>query len=457
MKIKNSTILFFLSFFLICSCGEKSEPEEKGYASEHTLYVNGFIKNVMDYYYLWESKMPYLDITRETDSKKYFEKLLYSEDRYSFISDDAEGLLNSLNGVERTYGYSLTLTWADQNRTHIYAIVDYVYPNSPAAKAGIGRGDLIQSINGGRITEKNINDLINTSSIALTFIDYSNGDGIGSKNAALTSVTMELNPILSSRIIERTGKKIGYLAYLSYISNYDNKVNEEFQKFKEAGVTELILDLRYNSGGKDISTINLCSNLAPSAAVTNREIAFVDYYNTTLTNAFKEDNIDPNSYFDATHMASNLDLKRIYILTSVQTASASEATILVLKPYMEVITIGETTYGKNTSMAAIQPKISETALDPKIKNWILLPVVAEFKNKNGESSKGGISPTHEVPIRFPYIELTSNSEPLIAKALSLISGAKSTTVKSAGERLDVHMHLTSKYDKLKSNQFITIK
>lgn len=457
MIMKKSTILFFISLVFLTSCGEKSEQEETKKVSEHTLYVNSFISEVMKNYYLWNTRMPNFDISEEFDSKEYFNKLLVEEDRYSFISDDADGLLNSLDGVEKTYGYGLTLTWADRAQTYVYAIVDYVYPDSPAAKAGIMRGDIIESMNGAKITEKNVNDLINTSSITLRVSKYSDGDLINGKSVSLSSATMDLNPILYSTVYTNNSKKVGYLMYMSYIEKYNDEINQLFADFKTQDVNEFILDLRYNGGGNDLATTNLCSNLAPQSNVVNKDVVFIDYYNSILTQYFKEKGTDPKTYFDETHLESNLDLKTIYILTSGQTASASEATILALKPYMNVVCIGEATYGKNTSMAVLQPWISETALDPKIKNWVLLPVIAEFKNKNGESSKGKIFPRHKIETTLPFYGVGSTSDPLIAKALELIQGVRSSFVKSAGNPLNAHGHLASKYDKLKSNRFITIQ
>jgi carboxyl-terminal processing protease len=141
-------LLFFFLFsgFFIAGC-HKDEPEEeitKKEASATTQKINGFIKEVMKDLYLWYDKMPTIDIKYETDSKAYFYKLLYSDDKWSYITDDAASFVNSLQGIEKTYGYSLAFgrfTNASGGFTgNYFAIVEYVYPNTPASKSWFYKG-----------------------------------------------------------------------------------------------------------------------------------------------------------------------------------------------------------------------------------------------------------------------------------------------------------------------------
>lgn len=200
----------------------------------------------------------------------------------------------------------------------------------------------------------------------------------------------------------------------------------------------MILDLRYNLGGDENAIDNLCSHIAPN--VTSNDVIFKTVYNSE----FSKLNPKSSKYF--TNGLTNLGLERIYILTSQSTYSASEVTILALEPYMDVITIGEKTGGKYTGMTTLQPT------DKSIKNWLLVPVISAWTNKVGKSARGGIAPTKEAECyEFPFVEIGDEKDPLIAEALSQITGIRSVRGKSAQQSIQPFDHGSTRYDKLRSN------
>ena len=148
-------IIFLTAVFsvLMISCNDPvPEPEpEKEKAPALTIAINGFIKTVMTDVYLWYKEVPDIDINYEFDSKAYFDKLLYTDDKWSFITDDAKKLEDSFEGKETSYGWSLTFGMFSDTKT-IFALVEYVYPGTPAEKAGFKRGDLIYKMNNADIT-----------------------------------------------------------------------------------------------------------------------------------------------------------------------------------------------------------------------------------------------------------------------------------------------------------------
>jgi len=102
----------FLSVLLsgiIISCDDpvpEPEPEEeKQKAPALTIAINDFIESVMTDVYLWYNEVPDIDIRYEFDSKAYFDKLLYTEDKWSFVTDDVKKLEDSFEGKETSYGW----------------------------------------------------------------------------------------------------------------------------------------------------------------------------------------------------------------------------------------------------------------------------------------------------------------------------------------------------------------
>lgn len=115
----------------------------------------------------------------------------------------------------------------------------------------------------------------------------------------------------------------------------------------------------------------------------------------------------------------SLDLPRLYVLTSGWTASASEFIINGLKPYMDVVLIGETTYGKNVGSISIYDEN-----DSKNK-WGMQPIIVRYANSLGQSDfTSGFLPNYEVDeFKDLYlVDFGNTNDPLLGKALSLITG-----------------------------------
>lgn len=469
MRFNKFSLYGLLFLFLLSACHDDNnepeptpppvdpEPETPVIADAYTQRVNSFIYQMMKAYYLWTDQIPELDRQYETDPKAYFKKILVADDRYSGITDDLQSLLNSTQGIEKTFGYSLAYQWVDEAQTKVRAIVEYVYPQSPASLAGIERGDLIVSLNGQNITTANMEELIGSPSINIGIRKYRDGNYTAPETVALTMAVVEQNPVHTHKIINTGAQKVGYLFYSSYIGKFNGSLDSVFAGFKSAGVSELILDLRYNLGGYEEAIVNLCSHIAPAAVCQNKELIIRKEYNADLTeyNAIKE--IDDNVYFSDSLLNDNLNLSRVFILTSNQTYSASEVTLVGLDPYMDVIRIGERTGGKYTGME-ILPAIVVIGgiymLDPIIGNWAITPVTLEYKNKNGENPKGGLAPDYKVnSFYLPLQPLGSEKDPLVAQALELITGSVPATTQ-AYKRLNTQQpfhHMASPFDPVKKN------
>lgn len=430
---KNRIILLLLAIvfagsFVACDKnGDVPDPgtENPIEASALTKKVNKFINEAMTDIYLWYDKMPNIDYNYETDSKAYFEKLLYKDDKWSYITDDVQALENSFEGIEKSYGWSLAFGVFSNTGTY-FAIVEYVYPNTPAATAGIKRGDIIMLINGGDINDENYTDLLYGENLTFTLgeIGESGISPVGS--VSLTALELNLNPVLKTSVVEYEGTKIGYLFYAQYIANYNNAIDSALQSFVDKGIRDVVLDLRYNPGGTISAAQHLCSSLAPVANVNDENVLVTfrwnDKYQDYWTNSQIESQI--SVAFDKT-VPVKMNLDRIHILTGSGTASASELTITGLSPYMAVTTVGDTTYGKYTASITLKPEdFYSSSYAAEIDNWGLQPIVLRYANAWGVTDfKDGFAPDIEVyDDLFEAYPLGDLSDPLFAAAVEDITG-----------------------------------
>jgi C-terminal processing protease CtpA/Prc len=412
-------ILLMLAVFVgFVSC---NEDEVK--PSAETLAINDFIYNNMKEMYLWNDFIPNnIDRNDEFDPKVYFDKLLYtSSDRWSFITDDYESLVNSLNGIEKSFGHQFKLFIVPGTSDDVMGIVKYVIPGTPASAAGIKRGDIFYKINGNVLTRSNYEQLLfELDSYSLTLGEFDQ-DGklqvINDKSLAATIITE--NPIHLDSIIDFEGFKTGYIAYNQFISDYDDDLTAVMQEFKDASITNLVLDLRYNPGGSVQAAIYLASLIAPETQVNNQEIFSRLVWNAGVTDYLVKNEGDASGNFISRFVKPdvNLNLSKVYILVTKSTASASELIINCLNPYMEVVLIGpENTTGKYVGSITIQ------AEDTQWPNWAIQPIVLKTANVNWETDySDGFAPDFEIDDDF-NAPLGSLDEDMLARAMELITG-----------------------------------
>ncbi|MCX2574672.1 S41 family peptidase [Pedobacter sandarakinus] len=308
----------------------------------------------------------------------------FAEPKYSFIdylttAGKVAALKADVNGTADDYGFSIN--YQDVNDLR----VKYVYGNSPASQQGLTRGCRITSINGrtnlaySTATVSFLNSALfgGNAAISLTFTDLNNV----TKTVTITASTYTVNPILYTNVYTAGTKKVGYLVFNSYTNNTSAALKTVFSNFANQGVSELVIDLRYNGGGY-VSTATEMINLAAPAS-ENGNIMYTTYYNSFLqglTSTQRKASILTHqplldgdgklqpfttgvngkyaTYADLDYNSTSADnierfvksgslnLSRVYFIVSGSTASASELTINSLSPVMDVKLIGETTYGK---------------------------------------------------------------------------------------------------------------
>ncbi len=456
--IKNLLILLVFTAGLITGC-DKPEPEpepEEETAPELTIKVNQFFKDVMEDVYLWYKELPSIDIKYEFDSEAYFEKLLFHEDKWSFVTDDIKALEGSFEGKETSFGWSLAFGRFSDTQT-IFALVEYVYPKTPAALAGFKRGDLIYQMNNANITNANYMDLLPATNLSCTYGQYVSGSGItNSKTASLAALELNLNPVQFTNIIEHGGKKIGYLFYAQYIGNYNSSLDSVIQYFIANQVTDIVLDLRYNPGGGTDAAQHLCSSLAPLDVVNGQKTLVKFQWNDKYQAFWESKDADNQLGINFINTVPHkMGLNKLWVITGQGTASASELTITGLKPYMTVTTVGETTYGKYTASITLKPEDFYESISyyKAIDNWGVQPIILKYANSQGVTDfKDGFAPDIAVEDDlFSTIPLGNKDEAMLKKTLENITGVEvqaiKSTVKPAG--FTVIDRGFSKYDKNK--------
>lgn len=454
-------LLVLIAFGTLFSCDEGTVPDPS--ISDTTLKVNKFIYETMDYYYLWYDEMPDIDYKQEPDPKAYFEKLLYTEeDKWSDITDDADAEENSLEGIVTSYGWTLARGKFTNTDTY-FAIVLYVYPNTPAATAGMKRGDIIMSVNGGDITLANYSDLYDSPNISVTKgVVTENGIAPGGE-ANMIALELNLNPVVKTTVVEHGGHKIGYLFYAQFITSYNNAIDTALQSLLNQNITDLVLDLRYNLGGQIGAAQHLCSALAP-AAVVNDEARLVSMVWNDKRQKYWVDNqimAQIQVEFDET-VPVKMDLQNLHVLTGQWTASASEFTIAGLTPYMlSLKTVGDTTVGKYTAWIPIRPEDIYSSEDyySSFNNWMVEPTVLRYANAWGVTDfRDGFAP--DIPAfddLFDTYPLGDMNDPLFKTAIEDITGVEIVAMKSA-KKVNIPYQILNvgptKFDRLRNNLIV---
>jgi carboxyl-terminal processing protease len=425
MRHRRSVIIFTLLLLLSSACKRDRLPEE-------TIVLNNWIWEGMNEVYLWEQFIPGLDPDIQPDPEEFFYRLLYEEDRNSWITDDYDALLAMFQGVELSKGMSARPGLLDDTR--VISIVEYVTPNSPAASAGILRGDIIITIDGQTLDRDNYYDLYNKVTATFGFGDWNGSDVVpNGRNVELTAIELNQNPVIHSEVIHNNGHVIGYFVYTQFTSGKNNEwlaeLNRVFEAFNSAGVTDVVVDLRYNGGGSLDLAAYIAATLAPLTDMQNRELFTRLVWNDFLNEYWKEADLDEDGRPDGEDSPQlviylpqsdlNLNLSSVYILTTGSTASASESLMTGLYPYTDVVQIGEKSYGKCYGSVTI-----DDWEDPKRHNWAMQPLVLKYSNAEGFTDfVEGIEPDYAIEDDLlnarPFGSL---EDPLLAKAVELITG-----------------------------------
>ncbi len=299
-------------------------------------FQNWYVHTLMEEIYLWKDEMPVVNPDDYGSPSALLQDMIASEkDHFSFIGPADEVGLFLEEGVYLGLGVKI-LSDAEGLRFGL------VYPDSPAYLAGLRRGDRLMAVNGRDVSEPDgIGDELDFTQPGQTArltVETLEGDVVELSLAADWVVT---DPVFYYDILEVDGRRVGYLIFNDFLQKSMDGIDAAFADFKAGGIDELVLDLRYNPGGAPEVAVRLAGWIAGDK-VGGSDVFAEMLHNEGYAGADRTIFFEPNG--DAP------DLDRVAIVTGPGTASAGEMLINGLAPFMEVILVGETTYGKPVGM-----------------------------------------------------------------------------------------------------------
>lgn len=417
---------------------------------EGDLEISDFVWKSLNEYYYWQNEVPKLSdsisddvriysefILKNKDPKLFFESLILPDDNFSLIEENYSDLENLIQGVVASNGVEFGLLFACNNCKQLIGYVKYIVPGSDASEKNIKRGDLFSGVNGVQLTIDNYNELLFNEKLDYTLNMVSINNGVFINNGKEVSLSkeenLEINPILINKLLNIENAKIGYLVYNQFVADKSLQLNKIFGDFKNEEIDDLIIDLRYNGGGSVINCIELASMITGQFS---KQVFIQEIWNSKMTEALTIDNGEEYfldrfvSTLSNGQTINSLLLNRIYIITSSESASASELLINGLKPFIDVIHIGERTVGKNVASITLYDYVNTFDADigvQQIKNpdhkYALQPIVFKIANKNGFSDySDGIEPNYNLKESIlDFGVLGDIDEPLLSFAISVIN------------------------------------
>ena len=388
------TLLLSASVTLLASCSSNDKLALDDPLNCSVASLNAWVDfNMRDYYYFYD-QVPVVNLANYDSPEMLIRDLrVLPNDRFSYVTTIASN--NDFFDVG--VAYNLGFRWKPDSEGE--ARVSVTALGGPFDLAGINRGDIILSFNGTPWNDLSNGDFVqalgteeNPRVASWAFRDAVTNE---EKTADIQEARYSIKtvPHYQTFSTSELDGNIGYMYLSTFIENTEGELETVFADFKNDNVQELILDLRYNGGGRTRLARMLASLIAGPDTDDQLlvEYRFNGKYNPNfVTRDFSN---EPNA----------LNLKRVIILTTQGTASSSEIVINSLKPYVDVVTIGSRTTGK--------PYISfsEEKCDRSMN-----AIYAEGFNANNVSVLGGIEPNcaaTDNPVRgFPVNKIVNNTD-----------------------------------------------
>jgi len=338
-------LLTAILVFLFSACGNSKAPPNigEGLVSQpqacDIVSQKQFVVDVMHDTYLWYDQVPAINISNYATLDETLDALRAPLDRFSYITTQVANNNFFNNGSYQGFGF---LAVANANQDAF--IIGYIFDDSAAGRAAWKRTDIISAIDGVAASEIIAAGGINTALGSLNSGDSATFDIAPINGPPVSQILLKgvvnMNSVLLSQVVQTANQTIGYVA----ISNFLEQTTAEFKtavnQFAQANIDELVIDLRYNGGGRIFASRDVASYIGGNN--TNG-------YNFSKTLHNDKYHLS-NSAIPYANFSDALNFNRVYVLTTERTCSASELIINSLSPFVEVIQIGGTTCGKPVGM-----------------------------------------------------------------------------------------------------------
>lgn len=326
-----------------CAAAPPDSPQA-GTVEDEKRYLRAWLVDS----YLWYRELPTLDLAAYATAVGYFDAMKTPlttasgkpKDQYHFSYTEARWSELSRGG-QTGYGITWLRSTAEGLRDWRIAAVE---PGSPAAMAGLRRGDRLMTVDGIDFAGATDAESIATLNAALTLVTAGTShqltvrrDG-GTVEARLTAVKLAIAPVQNTTVLQTPTGPVGYLTFGAHVAAAAAPLTTAFATLRDAGVKDLVLDLRYNGGG----LLSIASKVAYM-------IAGPQAAGKTFEHTLANDKTKPNQpiLFPASAGLPYLGLSRVYVLAGPGTCSASESIVNGLRGAdVEVHLVGGQTCGK---------------------------------------------------------------------------------------------------------------
>lgn len=433
MKYKILLLLIAAST-LFTSCFEDLDDNIQ---EASTLDVQNFIYRGLNFFYLYKADTPELAndaFANQSDLNEFlnsydspeslFDYLTSPQDRFSLLVDDYIELENALDGITKNHGMEFGLVFYPDESGNVFGYARYILPGTDAEAKGLERGIVFNTIDGQQINESNFRNLLapDVYTIGLAIIEDEIITPTG-ESIELVKEEYTENPIFISETLTIDGQKIGYLMYNAFTRDFDPQLNAAFAQFQSEGITNLILDVRYNGGGSVETAVDLSSMITGQF---NGQLFVNEEWNDDRQDEYSAPKLFNNEIHTGEGINS-LNLSQVYILTTSRSASASELVINGLDPYITVTQVGTTTTGKFQASFLLYdapaPNFSRSQANSG-HTYAMLPLVFKTINANGFTDYvDGLNPEIEQLEDYSNLGILGDvNEPLLAAALNDIFG-----------------------------------
>jgi len=439
-KVKLSILgMMITTVILLISCNPKEE--EVPVIVEET--VKKAIFDSMKEWYYWEAELPQtLDVSKFASNQAVLDELKFKPlDRWSYLTTKAEFDAAFTGQATGAHGFSFAF---DQDEK---LFVAFVYNEAPAGKDGWKRGWQIVEINNKPISDYKTSTGSYSFNLGANQIGVTNTFKFRLPDGTETTRTIQkgafqTNSVLYRNVYEVGAKKVGHWVYQSFRATAglsptrSQEVEDLFNYFIAEGINELIIDLRYNGGGSVAVTEQILNYIAPPSV--NGRVMYTNKHNG---NKF-ENNRSVNF-----SKKGNLTLGRIIFITSRGSASASELLVNCLDPYMDMVLIGDNTYGKPVGsfpLSSFNRNLSGNNVE-------LVPITFAIANSEGRAEYFDGFPVNFTVGDDPARNWDDKEEKRLKAALEFIeSGAvsarmKNTSFKPKWEMIDAFEGLEKEF------------
>jgi carboxyl-terminal processing protease len=352
------------------------EPKEDPVPNPTADVVKDAIYKSMEEWYFWNKELPPSPKAGQfTTNESFLDAILFKPlDRFSYLTTQ-EAFNNAFVGVNAGHGFGFSF---DANEK---LFLSYVFSEAPAGKDGWQRGWEIVGINGKSIPEYKTSSggydfKLGGSEPGLTnTFTFKLPDG-STTTRSNVKAEYQSNSVLHQQILNVGAKKVGYWVYQSFKATAglsptsSNEVKNSMEYFQAGGINELIIDLRYNGGGSVAVSEQIMNYLIQAS--NNNKLMYTNKLNSLKTALQTSTNFKK---------IGALNLSRIIFITSKGSASASELVINSLNPYMDVILIGDNTFGKPVGSFPLS-RYNRTLVENNVE---LVPITFATANSQGKA------------------------------------------------------------------------